>query len=164
MEQLTIKPIGIIHTGFKEKKGTPIQGGLFPDTEGRAEIFPEYHECLKDLDGFSHLIFLYHFNQSGSWKPLVVPYLDDTERGVFSTRAPRRPNPIGMTVIELVKIEKGVIYFNRADMLEGTPLVDIKPFVPKIDAPEIKKLGWLEKRKLDRNSEDDHPGTADERF
>ncbi|MCP4632184.1 MAG: tRNA (N6-threonylcarbamoyladenosine(37)-N6)-methyltransferase TrmO, partial [candidate division Zixibacteria bacterium] len=122
-----IRPIGIIYTEFENKKGTPIQGGLFPENKGKVEMFPEYIEALKDLDGFSHLVFLYMFDRSVDWKPLVVPYLDDTLRGVFSTRAPKRPNPIGMTVVELLSIKDGIIEFARADMLDGTPLIDIKP-------------------------------------
>ena len=163
-QEFILKPIGIIHTPFKEKKGTPIQGGLFPDNKGWVEIFPEFRKGLKDLDGFSHLIFLYCFNRSDSWEPLVTPYLDDQLRGVFSTRAPRRPNPIGMTVVKLLSLEGSIIHFACADMLDGTPLLDIKPYVPKIDAPQAEKLGWIEKRKLDMNSDNNHSGLADERF
>ncbi len=163
-ERFEIKPIGIIHTKFKEQKGTPIQGGLFPETQGYAEIYADYVEGLKDLDGFSHAIFIYLFDRSKDWKPLVTPYLDDQLRGVFSTRAPRRPNPIGLTIVKLDSVDGNKIAFSRADMLDGTPLLDIKPFVPKIDAPDVEKLGWLEKRLLDKESEQNHTGSADERF
>jgi tRNA-Thr(GGU) m(6)t(6)A37 methyltransferase TsaA len=162
--QYIIKPIGIIRTPFTEKQGTPIQGALVDESSGTAEVFDEFKAGLKDLDGFSHAIFLYYFDRSHGWEPLVVPYLDDRRRGVFATRAPRRPNPIGLTVVKLLSIEDNIIEFKHTDMLDGTPLLDIKPYIPKVDAPESEKPGWLNERMERSDSNRRRSYRADDRF
>ncbi len=137
-------PIGIIHTPFKELENMPIQPAGAKGIKGTIEIFKDYRVGLKDLEGFSHIILLYHFHHSTGFKLQVVPFMDTELRGVFATRAPRRPNPIGLSVVELDKIENGVLYIRNVDILDGTPLLDVKPYVPEFDAPTDIRLGWLE--------------------
>lgn len=143
--EIKYKPIGIIYSPFKEPRGTPIQPTAAKDVWGRVEIFPEYVDGLKDLDGFSHIILLYHFHLSGEASLRIKPFLDNEERGVFATRAPRRPNPIGLSVVRLNKIEGNVLYVQDIDIVDGTPLLDIKPFIPEFDSRGVGKKGWIEK-------------------
>jgi len=138
------KPIGIIHSPFKEIKGTPIQPAGSGGIEGSVEVFPEYTQGLKDLEGFSHIILLYHFHLSGKPVLTVTPYMDSQERGVFATRSPRRPNPIGISVVRLVRIEGSIIHIQDVDIVDGTPLLDIKPYVPEFDVRTVQSIGWLE--------------------
>jgi tRNA-Thr(GGU) m(6)t(6)A37 methyltransferase TsaA len=140
------RPIGTIHSPFKEPHDTPIQSVCATDIEGTVEIFPEYSEGLADLEGFSHIILLYHFHLSKEFSLKVKPYLDEQLRGVFATRAPARPNAIGMSIVRLVKIEGGKLYIRDVDILEGTPLLDIKPYVPEFDSRNADKIGWLSGR------------------
>ena len=135
--------IGIIHTPFKEIEGVPLQPTGASRVSGHIEIFPEYAEGLRDLDGFSHIILLYHFHQAKGWDPLVTPFLDSQPRGVFSTRAPKRPNPIGLSVVKLLNIEKNILQIENVDILDGTPLLDIKPYVPEFDQHPADRVGWL---------------------
>ena len=137
-------PIGIIHSPFKELENMPIQPAGAKGIQGMIEIFKDYRDGLKDLEGFSHIILLYHFHRSQGFKLHVVPFMDTELRGLFATRAPRRPNPIGLSVVELDKIENGVLYIRNMDILDGTPLLDIKPYVPEFDTPTDIRLGWLE--------------------
>ncbi|MBN1502306.1 tRNA (N6-threonylcarbamoyladenosine(37)-N6)-methyltransferase TrmO [Candidatus Woesearchaeota archaeon] len=136
-----MKPIGIIRTEFQTKDNIPIQGRLFKH-KGKIEVFPEYQEGLKDLDGFSHIILIYKFHKSKGYKLRVKPFLENREKGVFATRAPRRPNPIGLTIVKLIKITDNIIEVEGVDMLDKTPLLDIKPYVPQFDHEDIK-IGWL---------------------
>lgn len=156
MESISYTPIGIIHTPFKQPTGTPIQPTAAKGVKGSIEIFDEYVEGLKDLDGFSHITLLFHFHLSPGPLLQVVPYMDDTVRGVFATRAPRRPNPIGMSTVRLLGINKNVLDIEDVDMIDGTPLLDIKPYVPRFDLREGIRTGWLEKRvgKLDTTRDD----------
>jgi len=121
----------------------PIQPAGAKDIEGSVEIYPEYADGLKDLDGFSHIILLYHFHQSEGFSLEVKPFLDKTKRGLFSTRAPKRPNPIGLSVVRLDNIENNTLYISDVDILDGTPLLDIKPYVPDFDYRGDIKIGWL---------------------
>ncbi len=159
MDTVQLKPIGIIHTPFKEQKGTPIQPKRGKGIEGTIEIFPEYVEGLADLDGFSHIYLIFHLDRSEGFKLKVIPYLDDVERGVFATRAPRRPNPIGLSIVKLNRIEGSILYIEDIDILDGTPLLDIKPYVHNFDEPQDYRIGWLED-KADRADNED----ADDRF
>ena len=156
MSKIEYKPIGLIHSPFKECKGTPIQGVSAVDAEGIVEVFPEYTAGLKDLDGFSHIILIYHFHLSGKCSLRVKPYLDNRLRGLFATRAPSRPNPIGLTIVQLIKITGGKLYIHQLDVVDGTPLLDIKPYIPEFDTQEILKIGWLEKQihKLHQTKDD----------
>ncbi|MCD6108126.1 MAG: tRNA (N6-threonylcarbamoyladenosine(37)-N6)-methyltransferase TrmO [Thermoplasmata archaeon] len=139
------KPIGFIHTPFKEPKGVPIQPVAGKDIEGKVEILPDYVEGLKDLEGFSHIILIYHLHLSKKPSLLVKPYMDEKLRGVFATRAPSRPNPIGLSIVRLVKIKGNMVYIKDVDIVDGTPLLDIKPYVPEFDLREVNRIGWLEK-------------------
>lgn len=136
--------IGIIHSPFTEPSGMPIQPAGAAGIEGRVELFPDYQDGLKDLEGFSHIIILYHFHRSTGFKLQVVPFLDSTSRGIFATRAPKRPNSIGLSIIKLQKIKGNILYVENVDILDGTPLLDIKPYIPEFDAQIKVKAGWLE--------------------
>jgi len=138
-------PIGIIHSPFRELKGMPIQSAGAAGIKGTVEVFEDFQAGLMDLDGFSHIILLYHFHRSHGFKLHVVPFLDSRLRGLFATRAPRRPNPIGLSVVRLDRIEGGVLHIENVDILDGTPLLDIKPFVPQFDTQGEIRTGWLEK-------------------
>lgn len=144
MEQVIYTPIGVIHSEHQFAEETPIQPVYARGCEGRAEIRPEYAEGLKDLDGFSHLILLFHLHRAGEPSLTVIPFTDDKPRGVFSTRHPQRPNPIGLSVVHLVRIEGTVLYLEDVDILDGTPLLDVKPYVPRFDGVERPKGGWTQ--------------------
>ena len=137
-------PIGIIHSPFTKLSGMPIQPAGAAGVEGTVEVFPKYNDGLKDLEGFSHIIMLYHLHGSKGFKLHVVPFMDSTPRGVFATRAPKRPNPIGLSVIKLQKIQDNILYVENVDILDGTPLLDIKPYVPEFDEQTEARAGWLE--------------------
>jgi tRNA-Thr(GGU) m(6)t(6)A37 methyltransferase TsaA len=145
MEEIIYKPIGIIHTPFKEIKGMPNQPTAAKDVEGIVEIQPEYIEGLKDIGGFSHIILVYHFHLSVGYSLKVRPFMHDHFRGVFATRSPKRPNPIGVSVVRLVKVEEGTIYVKDVDIVDGTPLLDIKPYIPD-DSQRVERIGWLSER------------------
>jgi tRNA-Thr(GGU) m(6)t(6)A37 methyltransferase TsaA len=154
---IEFSPIGIIHTPFKEVNGMPIQPGGAAGMKGIVEVFDEYRAGLKDLDGFSHIILLYHFHRSQGFSLHVVPFMDSKPRGLFATRAPKRPNPIGVSVVQLDKIEDGVLHVQNVDILDRTPLLDIKPYVPEFDAQVDVRTGWLDtarKTVSDRKSDD----------
>lgn len=138
------RPIGIIHSPFTEPRGMPIQPAGARGVAGTVEVFEDFRAGLADLDGFSHVILLYHFHRSEGFSLSVVPFLDAQARGVFATRAPRRPNPIGLSVVRLCGIDGGVMRIENVDVLDGTPLLDIKPYVPQFDAAEDVRIGWLE--------------------
>lgn len=149
-------PIGIIHTPFTALEGMPIQPAGAAGVSGTIEVFDEYQTGLKDLDGFSHVILLYHLHRSQGFDLEVVPFLDTQSRGLFATRAPRRPNPIGLSVVRLDRVENGLLYVRNVDILDGTPLLDIKPYVPEFDAQSEVRTGWLEdagKNVLSRRSD-----------
>ena len=145
MNEIKYKPIGVVHSPFREPEGTPIQPVGAKGVNGSVEIFPEYVEGLKDLDGFSHIILIYNFNLSKNASLKVRPYMDSEMRGVFATRSPSRPNPIGISVVRLTKIEGNILQIQDVDIVDGTPLLDIKPYVPEFDIRNVKKIGWLEK-------------------
>jgi tRNA-Thr(GGU) m(6)t(6)A37 methyltransferase TsaA len=141
---MKLKPIGIIHTPFKKLEGMPIQPAGATGVKGTVKVFAEYQAGLKDLDGFSHVILIYHFHLSQGFDLEVVPYLDTRPRGLFATRAPKRPNPIGLSVVRLEKIGCGILHVEGVDILDGTPLLDIKPYVPEFDRQVNIRTGWLE--------------------
>lgn len=123
----------------------PIQPTGAAGVKGTVEVFKDFQPGLQDLDGFSHIILLYYFHRSRPFNLRVIPFMDSEVRGLFATRAPRRPNPIGLSVVQLDKIEDGMLYVQNVDILDGTPLLDIKPYVPEFDAHQVKRTGWLEK-------------------
>ncbi|MBN2554328.1 MAG: tRNA (N6-threonylcarbamoyladenosine(37)-N6)-methyltransferase TrmO [Anaerolineales bacterium] len=135
--------IGIIHSPFRDPSNMPIQPGGNSSKRGYADINPAYAEGLKDLDGFSHLILLYHFHRTTQVRLTVTPFLDREPRGVFSTRAPTRPNPIGLSIVRLESIDGCRLHLLNLDILDGTPLLDIKPYVPAFDHQEGVRIGWL---------------------
>ena len=140
-------PIGIIRSPFTKPKGMPIQPTGAAEVQGTVEIFEEYLAALKDLEGFSHIILLYHFHRSQGFTPHVVPFMDTQPRGLFATRAPRRPNSIGLSVVKLNRVEEGVLFIENVDVLNETPLLDIKPYVPEFNPPSGVRTGWLEQVK-----------------
>jgi tRNA-Thr(GGU) m(6)t(6)A37 methyltransferase TsaA len=142
--KVVYRPIGTVHSPFSEAAGMPIQPSRAREIRGTVELEPEYAEGLQDLNGFSHAVLLCHLHRSRGFTLKVVPFLDDTPRGVFATRAPRRPNPIGLSVVRLVSIEANRITFEGVDLIDGTPVLDIKPYVPELDEREEIRLGWLE--------------------
>jgi len=137
-------PIGIIHSPFKDLEGMPIQPTGETSAPGTIEIYPEYAQGLKDLEGFSFIILLYHFHQVSRSSLMVTPFLGSEGRGVFATRAPTRPNPIGLSIVKLVKIDGSRLYVENLDILDGTPLLDLKPYVPEFDWRPDARIGWLE--------------------
>jgi len=143
MNEITFKPIGIIHSPFKNVEGTPIQPTGAEGIKGTVEIFAEYLAGLKDLDGFSHMILLYHFHLSKGYSLGVKPFLDEEIRGLFATRSPARPNPIGISIVRLVKVEGPTLHIEDIDIVDNTPLLDIKPYVPDFDQRAEVQTGWL---------------------
>jgi len=144
IDPLLFRPIGIIHTPFKELQNMPIQPSGAAGIRGTVDLYPEFAEGLKDLDGFSHLILLYRFHESRGYRLTVTPFLDSEPRGVFATRAPKRPNPIGLSIVNLLQIRGCSLEIENVDILDGTPLLDIKPYVPEFDHQENCRIGWLE--------------------
>ena len=142
---MQIKPIGVIYTPFSDIAEMPIQPSGAQGIEGQIEIAPELVEGLKDLEGFSHIIVLYQFHQVTRTELSVTPFLDAEAHGIFATRAPTRPNPIGLSVLELKDISANVLRVGNVDILDGTPLLDIKPYVPEFDQPANVRTGWLQK-------------------
>lgn len=143
MQEIHYRPIGVIHSPFKEPRGAPIQPKAAEGVKGTVEVFDEFKEGLADLDGFSHVILIYHFHLSEGYTLKVKPFLDDTRRGLFATRAPRRPNPIGVSVVPLVRIDGATLHVSNVDIIDGTPLLDIKPYVPEFDRKSDIRVGWL---------------------
>jgi len=153
------KPIGLIHSPFKDIKGMPVQPTGARGIQGTIEIEKEYLKGLKDLDGFSYIILIYHFHLSKGYSLEVKPFLDDSLRGLFSTRAPKRPNPIGISIVRLLRVEGCTLYIEDVDIIDGTPLLDIKPYVPGFDVRKTKRIGWLTKK-----ADKVYKMKADERF
>jgi tRNA-Thr(GGU) m(6)t(6)A37 methyltransferase TsaA len=143
--EFVMKPIGILHSPFSDKQGTPIQSTR-SQAVGWAEIFPEFAPGLQDIEGFSHIILLYVFHQSEGYSLLVKPFLDDQQHGLFTTRYPRRPNPIGISIVKLLGRRGDLLDLGEVDMLDGTPLLDIKPYVPDFDVRKQVKTGWYAHR------------------
>jgi tRNA-Thr(GGU) m(6)t(6)A37 methyltransferase TsaA len=138
------QPIGRIHSPFTHRDLTPIQP-YRSRAKGQVELWPEYEAGLEDLDGFSHIILLYVFDQAEpGYDLMVTPFLDDQPKGLFATRYPRRPNSIGLSVVRLVGREGCVLDVSSIDVLDGTPLLDVKPYVPRFDAFPEATMGWLE--------------------
>jgi len=143
MNIITYNPIGIIHSPFKTPDNMPIQNTGAKGVKGTIELFRDYTAGLKDLEGFSHLILIYHLHLVNHSKLLVKPFMDTEERGIFSTRSPVRPNPIGLTTVKLIKISGNILFIEDLDMLDQTPLLDIKPYIPLNKNIENLNLGWL---------------------
>ncbi len=141
---ITFRPIGIIHSTFNNLEEMPIQPTDEASGSGIVEIFPQFIDGLKDLEGFSHIYLVYYFHKVQIPSLTVIPLLDMVPRGIFATRAPNRPNPIGISLVEVVRIENNLIYVDRLDVLNKTPLLDIKPFIPSLEPANGIRTGWLE--------------------
>ncbi len=152
------KPIGTIYSPYTEESGMPIQGA-FSDAMGVIEVDPEYEDGLLDIEGFSHLVLLYRFHTAADYALRTRPFMEDAVHGVFATRAPRRPNPIGMSVVELENVSGTSLFVSGIDVLDGTPLLDIKPFDPAFNGVEEATIGWLE-----APIENEQRRRADDRF
>ncbi len=146
MNKIKYSPIGIIHSPFKTPQGTPIQPGGAKGATAEVEVYPQYAEGLEDLAGFSHIILIYHFHLTKKFSLRVKPFLDDELHGLFATRAPARPNPIGISVVRLIKIEGKILFVQDIDVVDNTPLLDIKPYVPEFDVRKVERIGWLESK------------------
>ncbi len=144
MEQIIYQPIGIIHTPFKESADAPAQGCFARDACGQVELYQEYSEGLKDITGFSHLVLLYHFHRATGYELVTKPILDKEKRGVFATRYFKRPNPIGFSIVKLFGVDGNRLDVGWVDMLDMTPLLDIKPYVSLFDARQDVCDGWFE--------------------
>ncbi len=145
--EIVLKAIGVIHTPFQEASTTPIQSARSA-VPGSVEVYPEYLEGLDGVERFSHLYLLYGFHHAGPLQSLKVqPFLDDRLHGLFATRYPVRPNPLGLSIVRLIERRENVLHFIGADMLDGTPLLDIKPYIPEFDVFEVEKTGWYQQRK-----------------
>ena len=145
--QIIYKPIGIIHSPFKTIEGVPIQPAGANDIRGKIEVYKEYSEGLHSLEAFSHIILVYHFHLSEGYNLKTIPFMDGSEHGVFATRAPKRPNPIGISVVKVKSIETNIINIENIDVIDGTPLLDIKPYVSRFDNVKKEKNGWLSDNK-----------------
>jgi tRNA-Thr(GGU) m(6)t(6)A37 methyltransferase TsaA len=139
--------IGTIRTPFKKIVDMPIQPTGAKGIKGNIELKPEYIDGLKDLNGFSHIILIYLFHKANKCQLEVIPFLDTVKRGVFATRAPNRPNPIGLSVVKLLEIESNILHIENVDILDQTPLIDIKPYVTEFDKPTSVRCGWIENKK-----------------
>ncbi len=147
--EFVMRPIGVIHTPFAELKGMPIQPA-FSQAVGRVEVLPEYAEGLQDLEDFSHVILIYALHRSNGYTLHVKPYLDDATHGLFATRYPCRPNPIGLSTVRLLARCGAVLEVAGIDVLDGTPLLDIKPYVPDFDVKTDARAGWYDSRPADK--------------
>ena len=144
MRDIIFRPIGVIHTPYREQMGTPIQPACAAGAQGTVTVFQPYVEALADLGGFERIWLVFHLDRAREWKTRVVPYRDTVERGLFATRAPARPNAIGISVVRLLSIEGATVHIQDLDMLDDTPLLDIKPYVPEFDAHPGSRAGWFE--------------------
>ena len=142
---ISLKPIGIIRTPYKKPKGMPIQGRFDSGIMGRVELLPRYAAGLKDVEDFSHLILIYYFNRVKEEKIIARPFLEDVEHGIFAVRSPYRPNRIGVSIVRLESVKKNILTFSQVDILDKTPLLDIKPYVTFFDSRKNVKNGWVEK-------------------
>jgi len=149
MANITHTPIGVIHSPFTDPADTPIQGVFADGARGEVEVFPEYADGLRDIDGFSHLIILYHFHLSNGYSLISKPFMGDNEKGIFAIRHPNRPNPIGISIVRLDTVRGNVLEISDIDILDGTPLLDIKPFVHQFDHRADIQSGWVDDQHVD---------------
>jgi tRNA-Thr(GGU) m(6)t(6)A37 methyltransferase TsaA len=136
------RPIGVIHSEHTIAENTPIQPAYARGCKGRVDVYEEFADGLSDLEGFSHIYLLYHFHQAPPVRLRVKPFLQDVERGIFAVRAPCRPNPIGLSIVKLLERKGNILYLDGMDILDGTPLLDIKPYTEKFDRFDLHSSGW----------------------
>ena len=144
-EKITMSPVGIIHSPYKQVKDMPIQGKFKPGVKAWIELKKEYGAGLKDLDGFSYAIIIYYFHESERIEIEGKPFLENDKHGIFAIRSPHRPNHIGLSVVKIEKIEDNKLHFTEVDVLDGTPVLDIKPYVKYFDVRDKAVSGWLDK-------------------
>jgi tRNA (adenine37-N6)-methyltransferase len=155
MNSLILKPIGIIYSPFRQAAETPIQSSMAKGVEGTVELLPEFAPGLRDLEGFDRILLIYWFDRSTATRLVVTPFLDTIEHGVFATRSPCRPNPLGISCVRLVGVEGCRLRIDELDILDQTPLLDIKPYVPAFDCFHVERIGWLKDKIHDRVLADD---------
>ena len=153
--QITARVIGVIRTPFLEAAGTPIQSVYGEKIEGRVLLYEPYAAALDDIEGFDRLWLIYWMDRVSDFKPRIIPYRDDREHGLFATRSPCRPNPIGMSAVRLTKRDGDTLYIADIDMLDGTRLLDIKPYIPAFDSHPGCRAGWVDTARVDRRCADD---------
>lgn len=158
-KEVIYRPIGIFHSPFKKTEGVPIQPLAGKGIRGKVIVFPEYAEGLADLEGFSYIFLIYHFHLSRGYALKVRPFLDNKMRGLFATRAPKRPNLIGMSTVRLTKVEGNILHIMDIDIVDGTPILDIKPYVPEFDIRNVEKIGWYKGKEKESSTK-----RADNRF
>jgi tRNA-Thr(GGU) m(6)t(6)A37 methyltransferase TsaA len=159
MDEIRYQPIGVARTRYKSLEGMPLQPSAVRDERGLIHIHYEYAAGLKDLDGFSHIHVIAHMHQGKPGNLVGIPFLDDKPRGVFSTRSPRHPNPIGLSTVRLINVEETVLFVAGLDLLDRTPILDLKPYVPEFDQQDADRIGWLAQR-----AQNVHSTRADDRF
>jgi tRNA-Thr(GGU) m(6)t(6)A37 methyltransferase TsaA len=155
--KLVLDPIGWIETPFREPAGTPIQPSRARGALGKVRLYPGFHAGLKDIEGFERIWLVYWFHAAPAANLLVTPFLDTVERGVFATRAPARPSPVGISAVRLLAVSGGVLEVADVDIVDGAPLLDVKPYVPEFDCYPSSKAGWFDETNSRRR-------LADERF
>lgn len=143
-----IKQIGIIHSPYKTKEECPIQGNVKPEDKGQVEVFREYEEALETIETFSHIMLFFLLDRSGEIKLSRPTFLDEKSHGIFASRHPARPNGIGFSIVKLEKRNKNILYVSGIDMLDETPLIDIKPYIPRFDCFTDANNGWIEGKEL----------------
>ncbi|MGP8321128.1 MAG: tRNA (N6-threonylcarbamoyladenosine(37)-N6)-methyltransferase TrmO [Methanosarcinaceae archaeon] len=153
MENITYSPIGIIHSSFKNPDDTPIQAIFSNGAKGKVEVYPKYAAGLKNIGEFSHLILIYHFHLVKSYSLISKPFMENTEKGVFSIRHPKRPNPIGVSIVKLDDVKENILKISDVDIINGTPLLDIKPLIHQFDNRESIKSGWVDNQPIDETKE-----------
>lgn len=159
LQAITYRPVGVVRSPFTRIEGMPLQSVAADEIPARVEIRAELQPGLRDLDGFSHLHLITHLHRGAPGELEVIPFLDDTVRGIFATRSPRHPNPIGISIVRLLAVNGSVLEISGVDLLDGTPVLDIKPYVPRFDSLAAERVGWLE-----RAAERVHHVKADHRF
>ncbi|MCT8179328.1 tRNA (N6-threonylcarbamoyladenosine(37)-N6)-methyltransferase TrmO [Variovorax sp. CY25R-8] len=142
-DEIVLRPVGVVRSHFTEATGMPIQTAGAPEETGRVEVHPEFVPGLRDIEGFDYLILITRLHACENEKLEVVPFLDDASHGVFATRAPARPNRLGLSIVRLTAVEGGILHFSGNDMMDGTPVLDIKPYVPRFDVRETGRVGWF---------------------
>ncbi len=157
LQAINIQAIGTIQTPFKEASGTPIQAVYAQGAEGRVVLYESFVSALDDIEGFERIWLIYWMDRVGRFRPKIIPYRDTKEHGLFATRSPCRPNPIGISVVRLIKRKGSVLHVADVDILDGTQLLDIKPYIPEFDAHPVSRAGWFDNPGVDRRR-------ADERF
>lgn len=141
--EVSCRPVGVVRSRFGATVGTPIQTAAAPDEVGRVEVLPQFAAGLRDLQAFEFALLITHFHQCTDERLEVTPFLDDATHGVFATRAPARPNRLGLSIVRLLRIEGSTVHFEGNDMVDGTPVLDIKPYVPEFDARRTERIGWF---------------------